>query len=121
MVTLPLEGRMVGGIDRYPPANEAGLKFGLLNWSCPPETDAMFRSVPLARPTESFGVLSLKLYRWLRAPRASCEQAAKAATASTAIPERSLRIFLLRFDVMGVNLASIKTHYKRIIQNTEIN
>src|SRR4051812_4119414 len=53
MVTLPLFGRMLTGRERYPPAKLEGLKFGLLNWSCPPETVAIFISVPFAPPTES--------------------------------------------------------------------
>jgi hypothetical protein len=42
MVTLPLDGKMVAGRDKYPPAKLEGLKLGLLNWSWPPETVAIF-------------------------------------------------------------------------------
>jgi hypothetical protein len=69
----------------------------------------MFRSVPLAAPTESFAVPSLKLYLCDSPPCALPAQTASAATANRAIGERPVErplcIFLLRFDVVAASVS----------------
>src|SRR3972149_4713893 len=52
IVTLPLDGRMLGGKERCPPANADPLKLGLFIRSTPPETSATLRRSPSGPPTQ---------------------------------------------------------------------